>query len=477
MQKDIGDLANRLSSGLSALSINPPASSSTTQPPNDPMSVLNSAQIRAIIRQEISRQSNPQNENHEIDERIENVDNNLSGMDKIPDVVKSLRDFSGEPGQFASWKKSVDRILKIYEPLRGSTKYYGILSVIRNKIVGCANIALESYNTPLNWPRISKCLTMHYADRRDVGTLEYQLTTLVQNSSSITEFYQQVYKHLSLIMDKLACMDLSNETLSVMTQSYRQKALDTFIRGLRGDLPRLLSMKEPIDMPQALHLCLKLDNISYRTQHAFNSQTTLKKTTHNFMPNQRHAQPSRVPFYPELACFPRPMPPRHDFQNFNQQNYNSHGYSKPQHFNNSTQRNYNNYPKPQNYNFNQQYYNSYPRPLPPKPLPKAEPMDIDHSLQTRFVNYQNRPNIKPTFNQNFRPYNNTTQPQKRTYDSQQHQIPNKFQRTYFTQTGNEDIENISEENNDGLQDYSQLESEENIESFEEIDPEQLNFLD
>lgn len=44
-------------------------------------------------------------------------------------------------------RKSVDRILKIYDHLKGTLKYYGILSVILNKIVGHADIALESYNT------------------------------------------------------------------------------------------------------------------------------------------------------------------------------------------------------------------------------------------------------------------------------------------------------------------------------------------
>lgn len=31
--------------------------------------------------------------------------NNISDLDKVPDVVKCLRDFSGNPGEFNSWKK------------------------------------------------------------------------------------------------------------------------------------------------------------------------------------------------------------------------------------------------------------------------------------------------------------------------------------------------------------------------------------
>lgn len=120
---------------------------------------------------------------------------NLAEIDRVPDIVKILKEFSGQPGEFSSWKKAVDRILKINEHLKGILKYYGMLSVIRNKV----DITLESYNTPLNWERIDKCLTQHYDDKRDIGTLEYQMSTLVQGSNTISDFYQIVFHHLSFI--------------------------------------------------------------------------------------------------------------------------------------------------------------------------------------------------------------------------------------------------------------------------------------
>jgi len=38
---------------------------------------------------------------------------NLSDLDKLPDIVRTLRDFSGNKSEYSSWKKSVEKVLKI----------------------------------------------------------------------------------------------------------------------------------------------------------------------------------------------------------------------------------------------------------------------------------------------------------------------------------------------------------------------------
>lgn len=396
--------------------------------------------------------------NNEVDQVIDAAaDVNLADMDRIPDVVKSLRVFSGEPGEFSSWKKSVDRILTIYEHLRGTPKYYGILSVIRNKVIGNADIALESYNTPLNWSKISKCLTLHYADKRDLGTLEYQMTMLVQGNSSIPEFYQGVYHHLSLILNKLACIEMSQESLNNMTQSYREKALDTFVRGLKGDLPRLLSIKEPVDLPMALHHCLKLQNVDFRVQHAHNTHTTKRvhPQTHN-VPVRRgmsyppqHTPAPRNNFYPELINNP---------QRFQRPTFHNPHFASPRPpF----------WPRPQ-------YGNFYPPP--PKPQPRPEPMDVDRSIHSRQINYANRP-----FNQQFTPQKRYNQ----NYSNQMHR-PNKFQRIYYTEQSNDEQDIDVYESDQDFENYENCESyESNLDaaSADDINDEEtqnsdnINFLD
>lgn len=410
--------------------------------------------LRTQGRQMFSALLNPASDiGDEVDVPV-NISNNenLSEMDRIPDVVKSLRTFSGEPGEFSSWRKSVDRILHIYDHLRGTPKYYGILSVIRNKIVGNADIALESYNTPLNWTKISKCLNLHYADKRDLGTLEYQMTTLVQGANTVSQFYQEVYNHLSLILNKLGSIEMSQDAMNIMTQSYREKALDTFIRGLKGDLPRLLSIREPADLPQALHLCFKLQNMDYRAQYANNSSTNPRKVLHNtpplVPPRRMMSIPSRqapIPaprrdFHPQLVHNPQvPQRPR----------FYSQGYQQPQH------------EAPQN---------KLPPPRPPR---GPVPMDVDQSIRSHAINYANRPQ------------NQRWLPKRPQQASQRHHPPPKIQRVYYTEP--DETNDVTEEQyeqdmnqedlnyDQTLTDYVDTSDEPSIDQSEQLDD--IYFLD
>lgn len=373
-----------------------------------------------------------------------NLSGNVSDLDKIPDVVRCLREFSGNPGEFTSWRKSVDRILHIYEPMKGTPKYYGILNVIRNKIVGNADTALESYNTPLDWKAISKCLTLHYADKRDLGTLEYQMTALVQGSLTIQEFYQKVYSHLSLILNKLGCMEVGQEAMHLLTRTYRDKALDTFVRGLKGDLPRLLGMREPVDLPQALHLCLKLENQNFRSSYALsNSNGNHNRRHQDFRPP---LPPRRMnnEFYPELAHMPQPRL------------YAANAHRTPQ-INYQVQR-------PQQLH---QQFNPPPRPLF-KPQPRPEPMEIDQTLRSRHINYMNKPRNNDLTNKRPPPINPTPS-----------MPPYKIQRNFHIDSEQYPTMTSDSKTNDNTENYNEEYYSNNDASIDEnyIDTTDLHFLE
>lgn len=410
---DMQEITDRLQR---ALDLNSQGSSSASNVLGQTQNGLSQKQkddVRAIVASFFQQESSEEGG----DQPVTHV--NVKELDSIPDVIKSLREFSGRPGEFSSWRKSVDRILELFESIRGTSRYFAILHTIRSKVVGEADTALESYRTPLDWGRMKKCLMMHYSDRRDIGTLEYQMTTLWQGNMSVTEFYRAVYQHLSLILDKIACLDYDDRSLINMTNAYRDKALDTFIRGLRGEMPRLLAISAPNSLPQALHICLKLENMNYRTHHAQgqNRGTNANKS----ISNQGNGMVHRSGVFPELVYFGGPtrppVPPRTQKHVFHP---NSQGLDhNRQQFRHDIGQN-----RPQ---FNQisqqapQFVQNYPVSNS-QPLQRAEPMDVDRSMQSRTINYMNRP-----------PFNNSTH--KRTAGGS-FQVPtNKIQRNFHLETG------------------------------------------
>lgn len=67
---------------------------------------------RNMIRGIINTNNNPPPVVDQIIE--ERYRDNIADIEKVPDIVKSLRECTGKPEEFSSWKKSVKRILKIY---------------------------------------------------------------------------------------------------------------------------------------------------------------------------------------------------------------------------------------------------------------------------------------------------------------------------------------------------------------------------
>ncbi|KAH8321762.1 hypothetical protein KR067_000462, partial [Drosophila pandora] len=97
----------------------------------------------------------------------------LKETSTLPDYVKELQTFEGEPGKFVSWINRAQAIVNDYEIIIGKPLYRTIILYFRQKIRGDADLALSSYNVEDDdWSEIKRVLSLHYADKRDVRTLE-----------------------------------------------------------------------------------------------------------------------------------------------------------------------------------------------------------------------------------------------------------------------------------------------------------------
>lgn len=182
--------------------------------------------------------------------------------------------------------------------------------------------------------------------------------------------------------------------MHLLTRTYLDKVLDTFIRGLKGNLARLLDMREPVDLLQALHLCLKLENQNFRSPSALASNNQNRKP-HDFRPSLSPKKPVNE-FYPQLAFMPRPHIQAQYIPN----------YQRPQ--------------VPINNCRNYQPYRSLGQPLTKPQLPRPEPMKVDRSLYSRAVYYMNRSKM--------------SSPMKRPSNFSK-QVPLKQQRNFHIEAG------------------------------------------
>lgn len=111
-----------------------------------------------------------------------------------------------------------------------------------------------------------------------------------------------VNSHLSLILNNLKAGNYPREAVKALTETYRDKALDVFIRGVGGDCSKHLLVRGPKNLPEAYSFCVGLQNVMSRTSAP---QTYQPSGAPRFAgPFQHQARaPFRTPFSPSSGRF------------------------------------------------------------------------------------------------------------------------------------------------------------------------------
>lgn len=183
------------------------------------------------------------------------------------DLIKSLPEFKGDVQSYPAWRDAAHFAMRYYP--EDTENYYIAIGVFRNKITGMANAKLASFNTVLNFNAIIARLDQCYADKRSLQALENELSVLRQGELAISEFYDLVDEHLTLIINKNKMTYSSNEEVAIaLNERARDNALRVFISGLRRPLSNILFSARPADLPTALATAQELEADHKRQQFA-----------------------------------------------------------------------------------------------------------------------------------------------------------------------------------------------------------------
>lgn len=181
----------------------------------------------------------------------------LKEASTLPDCVKELQVFEGQPESYVSWISRAQSILNEYQVIKNKH--------IKSKICGNADTSLLAYGVPNDdWEEIKRIFSLKYADKKDLRTLEHQLNRLNQVPQSLKKFNTEVNNQFSLILSNLRNGNREPVVVDALIETYRDKALDVFIGGVNGDFARWLLVRNPRNLPEAYSFCLELQNVVSR---------------------------------------------------------------------------------------------------------------------------------------------------------------------------------------------------------------------
>lgn len=294
-------------------------------------------------------------------------------LGKLPDFIRDLNSFDGKPSDLLAWLTDVEGIYNMFREAGATEAQLSLIErSVRRKIKGEAADVLNANNITHDWPSIKNTLILYYRDKRDIKTLDYELTSIRKaGNETLASYYSRVNELLAAIIAQLQTEDKYYLHVTSHTEFFRDKAVDAFIRGLEKPLCFLLKTHNPKTLSQAYQFCLDFYNMDTRSAPFRNEHSSP-------IPRPRELEPSKFP--------PRPPPRRQHptpaprTSNFHQMPPFARQYSSNYHQTSPFER--------QNFQFTMQ---PPARPWYPKPQPRPEPMEVDRSIRSRNINYGNRP--------------------------------------------------------------------------------------
>lgn len=317
---------------------------------------------------------------------------------RIPDAIKDLPKFDGNPRLLYEFLSNVEEILSHIKILDGSSHAQILLRAIRNKIEGEANEVLNMYGTILNWDSIKTNLILHYSDKRTETSLIKDLHSSRQGNKSLESYYSEIIEIQSSLYNNILIHESDANVIQAKKELFAEMCLNNFLTGLREPLGSSIRAMRPDTLAIAFSYCIKEQNIFYMknepTQSNFkktfrspqilgSSQSQFLNRTFNSFP--KRAIPQQNTFYkprinPNIFNYPNNNVPRYNF-NYNNNNVPRNNF------------NYNNNNLPPN-NFS---YNSNNQPtLLNNPFNK----NINNPFNTRLINQFSRNSNPPNIQQN-----------------------------------------------------------------------------
>lgn len=301
--------------------------------------------------------------------------NDIFNSLRIPDAIKDLPKFDGNPRLLHEFISNVEEILLHIRGADNTPFGQILLRAIRNKIDGQANEVLNMYGTSLNWDEIKGNLISHYSDKRTETSLIRDLHSLKQYGKPIEKFYSEVMEIQAALSNNLSIHESDVNVINAKRNLFSEMCLNSFLSGLREPMGSTIRAMRPESLPVALDYCIREQNIHYIRYNSNKPKYPQWRPNYQYTPYHKYSQnysnnvPKQGNYYQPRGNSNFSARPYHvNNNNFepNLSNYNRNFFSQ------NSQMNRENF---SNYKPNQRFDNLSRQTNLRQSLPPPEPMD------------------------------------------------------------------------------------------------------
>lgn len=244
--------------------------------------------------------------------QYDDISTQITSGDQIQlESYRSIPEFSGNKGQYRSWRNQVTRRMRMINDFKEHPKYEAALGIVRAKITGHASDVITNNKTAYNIEAIIQQLDSSYSDQRPLYVIEAEMLSITQSNKTLQEFYDEINQGLNMIISKIVMKYGTLSEQQPLIAESQQKAIRTFIVGLRSQAIRnILYSHKPKTLPDAFTTA---QTVYFDTQYLNLDQhrEAQKRELQKNQPRQHRQQGFSGKFYSEMK------PTRNYSQGFN----------------------------------------------------------------------------------------------------------------------------------------------------------------
>lgn len=212
------------------------------------------------------------------------------------EYLEMLPEFYGErellPRFIEIAEKLVTRFYNVNDPNDFQNEY--LMSTVLSKVKGEAAINISSCQIS-NFNDLKIALLNTYSDKRDIYTLNLELSELRQGNESPFDFYNKIQKYLNLQIAYISSHSNAAEVV-ILSQYVQNLALRVLLRGLKDPIGSLMRTKNPANMNEALNMLTndfqieKFQTHSHKYKSSNFPTNTFGNKSNNFQSYQKPKQ-------------------------------------------------------------------------------------------------------------------------------------------------------------------------------------------